>query len=169
VPAAAGQHLGHAPQLAADERLHERAELGADVAGSNREAERVPDTSSISWPGRAFMVLTIMVSNLPRRRDRARPAVDRPPVVPDEGVLGSGSVIMNALALGERALDAGPRPLHALVTALAPYYAPGENLVRAAFLDPRLRDRREDWDRAAAATVAALRGARRPRCRRPPG
>ncbi len=44
-----------------------------------------------------------------------------------------------------------------LATALAPYYAAGENLVRTAFLDPRLRDRYEDWDRAAAAAVAALR------------
>jgi transcriptional regulator with XRE-family HTH domain len=44
-----------------------------------------------------------------------------------------------------------------LATALAPYYAPGENLVRTAFLDPRLRDRYEDWERAAAAAVAALR------------
>jgi transcriptional regulator with XRE-family HTH domain len=44
-----------------------------------------------------------------------------------------------------------------LATALAPYYTPGENLVRVTFLDPRLRDRYEDWDRAAASTVAALR------------
>jgi transcriptional regulator with XRE-family HTH domain len=44
-----------------------------------------------------------------------------------------------------------------LATDLAPYYAPGENLVRATFLDSRLRDRYEDWDRAAAAVVAALR------------
>lgn len=44
-----------------------------------------------------------------------------------------------------------------LATALAPYYTPGENLVRVTFLDPRLRDRYEDWDRAAAAIVAALR------------
>ena len=44
-----------------------------------------------------------------------------------------------------------------LATALAPYYAPGENLVRTTFLDPRLRDRYEDWDRAAATVVAALR------------
>jgi transcriptional regulator with XRE-family HTH domain len=44
-----------------------------------------------------------------------------------------------------------------LARALAPYYAPGENLVRAAFLEPRLRDRYEDWERAAASTVAALR------------
>jgi transcriptional regulator with XRE-family HTH domain len=43
-----------------------------------------------------------------------------------------------------------------LATALAPYYAPGENLVRAVFLDSRLRDQ-YDWDRSAAAVVAALR------------
>jgi transcriptional regulator with XRE-family HTH domain len=44
-----------------------------------------------------------------------------------------------------------------LATALAPYYAVGVNLVRAAFLDERLRDRYEDWDRVAESTVAALR------------
>jgi transcriptional regulator with XRE-family HTH domain len=46
---------------------------------------------------------------------------------------------------------------NSLATALAPYYTPGENLVRTTFLDPRIRHRYEDWDRAAAATVAALR------------
>ena len=48
-------------------------------------------------------------------------------------------------------------------TALAPYYTPGENLVRVTFLDPRLRDRYEDWDRAAAAIVAALRALSAPK------
>jgi transcriptional regulator with XRE-family HTH domain len=46
---------------------------------------------------------------------------------------------------------------NALATALAPYYAPGENLVRAAFLDPRLADRYDDWDRVTEAAVGALR------------
>ena len=44
-----------------------------------------------------------------------------------------------------------------LATALAPYYAPGENLVRAAFLDSRLADRYDDWERVTQSTVAALR------------
>jgi hypothetical protein len=44
-----------------------------------------------------------------------------------------------------------------LATALAPYYGKGENLVRAAFLDLRLRDMYEDWDRIAETTVAGLR------------
>jgi len=44
-----------------------------------------------------------------------------------------------------------------LATALAPYYAKGENLVRAAFLDPRVRDMYRDWELATENTVAALR------------
>jgi transcriptional regulator with XRE-family HTH domain len=44
-----------------------------------------------------------------------------------------------------------------LATALAPYYVKGENLVRAAFLDLRLRDMYEDWERIAETTVAGLR------------
>jgi transcriptional regulator with XRE-family HTH domain len=44
-----------------------------------------------------------------------------------------------------------------LATALAPYYVMGENLVRAAFLDPRVRDLYEDWERVTETTVAELR------------
>jgi hypothetical protein len=44
-----------------------------------------------------------------------------------------------------------------LATALAPYYTRGENLVRAAFLDPRIRDRYGNWDNVTQSTVAALR------------
>jgi transcriptional regulator with XRE-family HTH domain len=47
---------------------------------------------------------------------------------------------------------------NAMATALAPYYAPGENLVRVAFLDDRMRDRYAgDWERAIETTVAGLR------------
>jgi transcriptional regulator with XRE-family HTH domain len=44
-----------------------------------------------------------------------------------------------------------------LATALAPYYVKGENLVRAAFLDPRVRDMYGDWERVTESTVAGLR------------
>jgi transcriptional regulator with XRE-family HTH domain len=44
-----------------------------------------------------------------------------------------------------------------LAAALIPWYVEGENLVRAAFLDPRVRDMRSDWERATEVTVAALR------------
>jgi transcriptional regulator with XRE-family HTH domain len=44
-----------------------------------------------------------------------------------------------------------------LATALAPYYIKGENLVRAAFLDPRVRDMYRDWEHVTETTVAGLR------------
>jgi hypothetical protein len=46
---------------------------------------------------------------------------------------------------------------NALATALAPYYVEGENIVRAAFLDPRVRDRYDDWELVTESTVAGLR------------
>lgn len=44
-----------------------------------------------------------------------------------------------------------------LATALVPYYRPGINLVRAAFLDPRVGDSHGDWERITESSVAALR------------
>jgi transcriptional regulator with XRE-family HTH domain len=44
-----------------------------------------------------------------------------------------------------------------LATAVAPYYAPGHNLVRAAFFDPRVRDMYGDWEWVTESTVAGLR------------
>jgi transcriptional regulator with XRE-family HTH domain len=44
-----------------------------------------------------------------------------------------------------------------MATALAPYYVEGENLVRAAFLDPRVRDMYGDWEHVTETTVAGLR------------
>lgn len=44
-----------------------------------------------------------------------------------------------------------------LASALAPWFTAGENLVRGAFLDPRRRELRPDWERSLAGVVAALR------------
>ncbi len=44
-----------------------------------------------------------------------------------------------------------------LATAVVPYHAPGHNLVRAAFLDPRVRDMYGDWEYVTESTVAGLR------------
>jgi transcriptional regulator with XRE-family HTH domain len=44
-----------------------------------------------------------------------------------------------------------------LASALAPWFTPGENLVRGAFLDQRRRDLRPDWEQSLGNTVAALR------------
>jgi transcriptional regulator with XRE-family HTH domain len=47
--------------------------------------------------------------------------------------------------------------VNALAATLFPYYVKGENLVRAAFLDPRVRDMYRDWEHVTETTVAALR------------
>jgi hypothetical protein len=44
-----------------------------------------------------------------------------------------------------------------LATVVVPYHAPGHNLVRAAFLDPRVRDMHGDWEFVGESTVAGLR------------
>jgi transcriptional regulator with XRE-family HTH domain len=44
-----------------------------------------------------------------------------------------------------------------IATALFPYYVKGENLVRTAFLDPRVRDLYRDWEHLTETTVAGLR------------
>jgi transcriptional regulator with XRE-family HTH domain len=44
-----------------------------------------------------------------------------------------------------------------LATAIAPWFMAGENLVKGAFLDPRRRELRPNWERTLASTVAALR------------
>jgi transcriptional regulator with XRE-family HTH domain len=46
---------------------------------------------------------------------------------------------------------------NSLATALAPYYVRGQNLVRAAFLDPRVHDIHGDWEDATETAVAGLR------------
>ena len=50
-----------------------------------------------------------------------------------------------------------------LAMALSPLYTPGQNLVRAMFLDPALRELFPDWPQIAAQTVAALRAEADPR------
>jgi transcriptional regulator with XRE-family HTH domain len=44
-----------------------------------------------------------------------------------------------------------------LATALVPFYRVGENLVRAAFLDPRVAETHGDYDGATESVVASLR------------
>jgi transcriptional regulator with XRE-family HTH domain len=47
--------------------------------------------------------------------------------------------------------------VNSLATALIPYYGRGENLVRAAFLDPRVRDMHGNWEQVTESAVASLR------------
>jgi transcriptional regulator with XRE-family HTH domain len=47
--------------------------------------------------------------------------------------------------------------VNALAAALAPFYAVGTNLLRAAFLDPRVRDMHPGWEDTTESIVAGLR------------
>jgi transcriptional regulator with XRE-family HTH domain len=47
--------------------------------------------------------------------------------------------------------------VNSLAAALIPYYVRGENLVRVAFLDPRVRDMYGNWEHVTQSTVAGLR------------
>jgi transcriptional regulator with XRE-family HTH domain len=47
--------------------------------------------------------------------------------------------------------------VNSLATALAPYYTVGTHLVRATFLDPRVREMCDDWEEITHSAVAALR------------
>ncbi len=47
--------------------------------------------------------------------------------------------------------------VNSLATALVPYYIEGDNLVRAAFLDPRVREMHRNWEQVTESTVASLR------------
>jgi transcriptional regulator with XRE-family HTH domain len=47
--------------------------------------------------------------------------------------------------------------VNTLAAALAPFYAVGTNLLRAAFLDPRVRDMHPGWEHTTESMVAGLR------------
>ncbi|MCF3963765.1 helix-turn-helix domain-containing protein [Streptomyces fuscigenes] len=46
---------------------------------------------------------------------------------------------------------------NAVAVALSPYFSPGVNTLRAAFLEPEMRELYEDWDAMTAKAVAYLR------------
>jgi transcriptional regulator with XRE-family HTH domain len=88
----------------------------------------------------------------PTRRRRRSPRPEKPPA----------GVVQLIESWGETPAYVQGRymdvlAVNTLATALAPYYVKGENLVRAAFLDLRLRDMHEDWERIGETTVAGLR------------
>jgi transcriptional regulator with XRE-family HTH domain len=92
------------------------------------------------------------LANPPTRRRRKTP---RPEKVPAGILQLIESWSQTPAYVHSRYLDV--LAANPLATALAPYYAKGENLVRAAFLDPRVRDMYRDWELATENTVAALR------------
>ena len=105
----------------------------------------------------------------PARRRRGAPRPERPPA----GIVALIECWTETPAVVEgRYTDV--LAANSLALALAPYYAVGTNLVRATFLDPRVRDRYEDWEQITESAVAALReaawhGTARPSPGRPAG
>jgi len=85
-----------------------------------------------------------------RRRRGSRP--ERPPAATVELMMSWPATPAYIFGRYLDVLAANP-----MATALAPWFTPGENLVRGAFLDPRRRELRPDWERSLGGTVAALR------------
>ena len=85
-----------------------------------------------------------------RRRRSSRP--ERPPAAIVQLMLSWPTTPAYIFGRYLDVLAANP-----LASALAPWFTPGENLVRGAFLDPRRRELRPDWERSLGGTVAALR------------
>jgi transcriptional regulator with XRE-family HTH domain len=85
-----------------------------------------------------------------RRRRGSRP--ERPPAAIVELMMSWPATPAYVFGRYLDVLAANP-----MATALAPWFTPGENLVRGAFLDPRRRELRPDWERSLGGTVAALR------------
>lgn len=88
-----------------------------------------------------------------------RPAARRTPVRPERVSPGVRSLIDNwtttpAMVAGRYLTTLAA---NALAVALNPSFAPGVSTLRAAFLDPEMREFYRDWDAMTAKTVAYLR------------
>ncbi len=85
-----------------------------------------------------------------RRRRSSRP--ERAPAAITELIMSWSTTPAYVFGRYLDVLAANP-----LASALAPWFIVGENLVKGAFLDPRRRELRPDWERSLPGTVAALR------------
>jgi transcriptional regulator with XRE-family HTH domain len=86
----------------------------------------------------------------PRRRRTGRP--ERPPEPIIQLMMSWPTTPAYVFGRYLDVLAANP-----MASALAPWFTAGENLVKGAFLDPRRRELRPDWERSLGGTVAALR------------
>lgn len=94
-----------------------------------------------------------------RELARPAPAVRRRPLRPERVSPGVRTLIGNwattpALVHGRYMTTLAANPM---AVALNPYFAPGVNSLRAAFLEPEMREFYRDWDDMTAKAVAYLR------------
>jgi transcriptional regulator with XRE-family HTH domain len=88
----------------------------------------------------------------PARRRRKTPPPEKVPA----GILGLiASWSQSPAYVFGRYMDV--LAVNTLATALVPFYAKGENLVRAVFLDPRVPDIYGNWEDVTMSAVASLR------------
>jgi transcriptional regulator with XRE-family HTH domain len=87
-----------------------------------------------------------------RRRAAARPERVSPSV---QSLIDNWSTTP-ALVHGRTMVTLAANPM---AIALSPFFAPGVNTLRAAFLEPEMREFYRDWDAMTAKTVAYLRSA----------
>ena len=119
--------------------------------------EQHPSDAVISGLARALQLDADAASYL---FELARPVVRRP-IPPEKERVAVGIRQLLYLWTATPAYVQG-RTLDVLASngaarALSPIFAPGVNLVRAAFLDPDVKALYRDWDRMTSSTVAGLR------------
>ncbi len=92
------------------------------------------------------------LAQAPPRRRRPRPREERVPA----NVVGlvESWATTPAYVQGRHTDVLAVNPL---ASALGPFYAVGQNLLRAAFLDPRVQDMHPDWEETTESMVAGLR------------
>jgi transcriptional regulator with XRE-family HTH domain len=143
-----------------------RREEAAQLAGISSEyylrleqgRDQHPSDSVLGGLARAFRLNDDEAAYL---LELARPRLTRSARRPDQEVVGEGlRQLLDAwhetpAYVQSRTLDV--LASNALARALTPIFTPGVNLVRAAFLDPRVRELWADWSEMTSGTVAGLR------------
>jgi transcriptional regulator with XRE-family HTH domain len=127
-----------------------RLEQGRDHHPSELVIEAIG--RALLLDGDAVAHLRALAEPAPPRRRKPAPRPERVPA----GVLGLlDSLVETPAYVYGRYLDV--LAANRLAGAMVPYYRVGENLVRAAFLDPKLDETHGDRELATESAVAALR------------
>ena len=125
-----------------------RLEQGRDLHPSDQVLDSIATALQLGDEAAAYLHRLAHPAPRPRRRNRQQPArpalqrlLDNWPLTPAYAAGTSGRV-----AAANR-----------LAVALCPFFAVGSSPLRAAFLEPGMRDLYPDWDDATAKAVSGLR------------
>jgi transcriptional regulator with XRE-family HTH domain len=126
-----------------------RLEQGRDQHPSEQVLDALARALQLDEDATAHL---LRLATTPTRRRRKTP---RPEKVPAGILQLIGSWSQTPAFVHGRYMDV--LAVNPLGATLMPYCVKGENLVRAAFLDPRVRDQYGDWEHVTESTVAGLR------------